>query len=1170
MALPSEFTPPTPVIEMAFGADLDDPTTWEWADVSGAPEGSTVPRLHDRAISITRGSADESSQAQPMSTSFVLDNPDGALTPDDPRSIYYPHVKRDTPVRITLPGYTPASGESFLWVPSADGAGVVTPDDASLHITGDLDIRFEAQIGTTSLWARRIVPGALSWFAGATAEVAYIIWSPDGTQGSLLFTSGQRLGYATRITIDVDDGLGNNVTSFYRADSLDGPWELVDTVTQAGTTSIHAGTAPLVLGLGDFDDFTGVLTAPQDGGRFFRVEIRDGIDGTIVANPDFRSLAPGTTSFTDSAGRTWTMEGGALVVGPGPERFLGQVAKIAPTWPYGDTGEARVSIAAAGFLRRLSQGQKPLRSALYRVILGHAEKLLAYWPGEDGRDAAQLTSPIAGVSPFGFGGNFEPGTDDTLASSESLPSVSGGQPAGWSAPVPPRPGINDWRYDMFVRIPTLAPSAPGTPLAVIHSTGLVRRWEIAVWDGVARVRGWFAGNETSTPDFEHSGSPTSDFFADWARIGIRPFQAGANVSYDFLRAAVGGNVFGFTETVGAGQVGYPTSVANLFSSAPTDGVSFGHWVFSTDTELTWLGGIAAAAGGHADTAYDGETAADRFSRLCAEESVPGVVFGDPYDSARMGPQGTKTFLELLQECADTDMGILSELTSTLGLAYRPRSSLTNQEPRLSLDAGRGAQPWKPGDISNSFAPMLDDKDIRNDVTVTRDGGSSARVTTDPPPSPGDLYDEDVTLSLHSDGQALNQASWRLHLGTWPGMRYRSLSVPLDVAPHQIPDWLLTQLGDRVHVDNLPPQHPTDTVDLLVRGVAENFSITRWTLKANLSPAGPWTVAERDDDELAKRDTAGSATTHDFESGTDTELDVYTTLGPLWTTDPAEFPFDINAGGVRLTATAIGAAPTSSPADGDGAQSLATSTSHVAPSVTAQGGTDLLVCAWCSWEQSVSAYSAPGSMDNEVATGGGVWSDMLSATEQLAAAGATGTRTATYGAADRWSALSVVVRGNPSVTIEEALSGYGSGEDVTLETGPDTEAGWWLLAIQGWDWDPTRIQGQPRGPIPPPGTELPPDTDRFAHITASGAGGDSVSRIQAWTRIITTSGRQRVTFAHNAVTTSPPGDNHCRLFVLSGVLAGQPFTITQTPVNGIEKTILAGSDVRLWTPATRAL
>jgi hypothetical protein len=101
--------------------------------------------------------------------------------------------------------------------------------------------------------------------------------------------------------------------SFYTGPDMDGPWTLIGTViTTSGTTSIFSSTARLEIGAGDNGGviFTG-------GGRFtgdvLKAEVRNGIDGTAVANPDFTAQTPGTTSFTDDAGRVWTVQSAAQI-----------------------------------------------------------------------------------------------------------------------------------------------------------------------------------------------------------------------------------------------------------------------------------------------------------------------------------------------------------------------------------------------------------------------------------------------------------------------------------------------------------------------------------------------------------------------------------------------------------------------------------------------------------------------------------------------------------------------------------------------------------------------------------------------------------------------------------------------------------------------------------------
>lgn len=88
-------------IEYAFGADLTaDPATWSWTDVSLFGLG---------AVEITFGRADEASTTQPATCRIRLKNTDARFSPRFPTSPYYPNVRRQTPVRVSMnpgTGYT--------------------------------------------------------------------------------------------------------------------------------------------------------------------------------------------------------------------------------------------------------------------------------------------------------------------------------------------------------------------------------------------------------------------------------------------------------------------------------------------------------------------------------------------------------------------------------------------------------------------------------------------------------------------------------------------------------------------------------------------------------------------------------------------------------------------------------------------------------------------------------------------------------------------------------------------------------------------------------------------------------------------------------------------------------------------------------------------------------
>jgi len=204
-----------------------------------------------------------------------------------------------------------------LLLPGVSGAYASTPDHASLDIVGDIDIRVEfAEVptaGTNRTW--------VSKYVGTGNQRSYLLRRNSVAVDELLWTTGGITAVspnggitfvgnpgAVRCTLDVDTTADYTVT-WYTAPSRNGPWtQVLQSVLGSAATSIFSGTAALLVGA----SATG--TTDLFRGRISYVEVRSGIDGTIVANPDFSAQAPGTTSFADSTGKTWTIAGTAAVV----------------------------------------------------------------------------------------------------------------------------------------------------------------------------------------------------------------------------------------------------------------------------------------------------------------------------------------------------------------------------------------------------------------------------------------------------------------------------------------------------------------------------------------------------------------------------------------------------------------------------------------------------------------------------------------------------------------------------------------------------------------------------------------------------------------------------------------------------------------------------------------
>lgn len=85
-------------VEIAWGADLTDTTgaSWVWVD-----ESANL-RYADVGVQITIGRVDEISLTPPASCSFVLNNNSARYSANNPLSVLWPTVKRNTPVRVRV------------------------------------------------------------------------------------------------------------------------------------------------------------------------------------------------------------------------------------------------------------------------------------------------------------------------------------------------------------------------------------------------------------------------------------------------------------------------------------------------------------------------------------------------------------------------------------------------------------------------------------------------------------------------------------------------------------------------------------------------------------------------------------------------------------------------------------------------------------------------------------------------------------------------------------------------------------------------------------------------------------------------------------------------------------------------------------------------------------
>jgi hypothetical protein len=872
-----------------------------WTDITD------YVQRRDGLVRIRRGRSDQASSMERSTANMSINNRDGRFSVGNPTGPYYGVLNRNTPLRISLPAAT-----SYLRMPgTADADEIACPDAAALGITGDIDIRIDLGLDTWRSAQRlagkwRVTSNQGSWrFDVSESGLLQLTWSTDGTLVAVV-TATSTLPVpvaadhrnAVRVTLDVNNGAGGNTATFYTSDTINGTWtQLGDPVVTSGTTSIFDSTAPLEVG--SVSDLTTgpLVTSPavtQTTGEIYAFQLRSGIAGTVVANPDFTIQTAGDDSFADTAGtpNTWTIAGAATIDNR-DYRFHGEV----PAWPsrWDSTGtDIWVPIEASGVTRRLNRTSPTLYSALRRAVTKSDNLPVAYWPCEDDTGSTSIASGLPGGMSMEVVGSPNYATSSAFDCSDSLPTVN---LSAWNGAVPTYTATGEMEFKFLLKLPT-TPLTDGVALTRVFTTGTSYTWDIGYRTangGSILVLVW-----DSSGVLVSTGTAVTNLNGLALRVTMWASQNGANIDYSLeTRRVDTGAISNTTNSITGKTVG---AAVRVYVSPGSDvgDAAFGHISIRdtvTDEPLTQL------------QAYLGETAGRRIERLCLEEDVEFRNQGDLDASMAMGPQLVASLTSLIGDAVTADGGMLYEPRQGLELGYRTRSSLYNQPVTLTLD-------YSAGELAGELQPLGDDQDLENDVVATRVRGSSARVVATEgmlTPALIGTYPGQISVNVQTDDILEDIAGWRVHLGTVEEDRFPSISVNLantriaaDTA--LVAEASIVDMGDRINVTNPLAGQTPDTIDQLVQGSTETLGNYERFITWNTSPASSYDVLQLNDDTYGKWDTGGSVLGVAATS-TATTLIVYTTqdddtkVRPNWTEDSGEYPFGLKTGGEAVTATA---------------------------------------------------------------------------------------------------------------------------------------------------------------------------------------------------------------------------------------------------------------------------
>lgn len=588
----------------------------------------------------------------------------------------------------------------------------------------------------------------------------------------------------------------------------------------------------------------------------------------------------------------------------GEVRAVVEIVGWDPSWDDFDE-VINVAVVGAGILRRIEDGEKPLRSAAYRAFTAPVNDpyRVAYWPFEEESGATTVSSPTPGATV-----SLDGSADIDFRATESMSSAGLAQ-------------FGDVFTFLTFNLPTW------TNTLGQHFVGSLVRWpEGGLNDGLVLWRWYFTGGDVDWVDLLHNTGDvlrlqaysggvvvSTVVVSDWTGIldNRESFlfctfhQNGADIDVR-LRATTAtswllevsatistrtlGRMHKMVMNTGQGQAGW--SFGHVIVGSNKD--AFGNFVDDLDSNASYL--VTGARG------YDLETAGKRILRLADEEDIPITVTGTSTDTARLGTQGSQTAPEMVYACTDTDGGILFEKRDALELEYRTRVNLYNQTPTANLTYSH---------LARGFRPAADDLRVTNSVTAQRDGGGTGvytipdddwwHWTTQDPPDGARLRESEATLPVAEDGQLRTQAGWRAHLGSWREKRFRLVTLELANTNFSTDDKTAVRaldLGDVLAIDmtGAPAYVPYNELRLMVQGYTETCATFLHTFAFNTTPADIF--------EVSQVDALGSQLQNTVDADDTSLLISPPSVGRAWSTSSTDLPYDIQVNGDPMRVTAI--------------------------------------------------------------------------------------------------------------------------------------------------------------------------------------------------------------------------------------------------------------------------
>ena len=773
------------LVEAGWGGLVQYPWSITWTDIT-----DRVDMV--QGVAITRGASDERSETQPGSATLTLDNADGALTPGNPNSPYYPYVRKNSPIRVSMavmptrigaaPWPLSQMGDTFdstsgLWA-SFTGGAMVTGGRARIPLTP----------GVTSTMV-----SARQWKLPGASVCARLTTVPTSNGSSVSrsnffvesTTAGTRLGWQHNVS-----------TGKLRAVNLVG----------------DVDGAPTDL------DFSAIdhrwMRIRETSGLVYWETSPDGWDWTVrrtLATPAWVTSQSLVVSLNATrTGGTGDYAEWDLLGAQVRPRFYGMVNE----WPVEWEGlYSKVTISATDLFKRLNRLPE-LRSMLGMEVLtsdtltGLYSFLAAYYPLSEDAGSTSAGSVAGGsagalaVTQVGAGGTLEFGTDGVPETGETAVTFTPASSAAGKylvADLGPQTASDTTTWMPMLEV-WFKTSTVSRAICGLYEQGLDHELAFVLnASGVLQIEHTESGEPrvitaTSTGNLAndtwhhlvYDGSLLRIYVDGVAVGGSLAVTSSQNLRYLHVGGYRGARLF-------TGQIAH---VALHVAQGPA--------------------GTVYAANYGASTGYSGESADSRVERLARYAGLSSVtILGSTHDQvASQGPAGSGVVARL-REVEATESGRLYAERDYFGLAYQSRDVRYNPDPVDEVFTISYA------DLEPGLQLADDDQKLVNEVEASRPGGATQTVTAPSSVLAFGSYPQQLNVLKTTDLKVADAAYWLVSRYANPDPEIREVPVEAATMASYL-DILDADISSYFTVFDLPSQALASSARVTVEGYTETI------------------------------------------------------------------------------------------------------------------------------------------------------------------------------------------------------------------------------------------------------------------------------------------------------------------------------------------------------------